>query len=194
VDERILGANIRDLRHRSGLTLTALAGKSAMTKSTLSKIETGRVSSSIATLVRVAAALNVSVAEFFAEPSENPAWVLTRKGEGRIITRDGSRFGYSYEALALGMKGKIGEPFVLTIEPGDPEGSFQHGGQEFIYVLSGRVELSIGGEPLRLAPGDSLYFDPSRVHTTRVLGKHPVKFLAVFLQETPHSSRREVQR
>ena len=61
-------------------------------------------------------------------------------------------------------------------------------------MLSGHMEFSIGGKPLRLATGDSLYFDPMHVHTTRVLGKQPVKFIAVFMQEAPHTGRREGHR
>jgi quercetin dioxygenase-like cupin family protein len=107
------------------------------------------------------------------------------------MTRDGSKFGYSYEGLALDMKGKIGEPFLLTIRPGDPGGQFQHGGQEFIYMLSGRMEFTVGGDPLMLNPGDSLYFDPTHVHKTRVLGKQPAKFLCVFMQNIFKPQRKE---
>jgi transcriptional regulator with XRE-family HTH domain len=183
MDELLIGTRIRMLRERTGLSLTAAAAKSGVTKGTLSKIETGRVSSPISTFLRIAQALDVPVAEFFAESSRAPAFVLTRKNEGRIIARDGSKFGYSYEALALEMRGKTAEPFLLTIRPEDPAGAFSHGGQEFIYMLSGSMELTIGGEPLVLRPGDSLYFDPSRVHRTRAMGKKPAKFLCVFVQK-----------
>ncbi|MFH1477348.1 MAG: XRE family transcriptional regulator [Verrucomicrobiota bacterium] len=182
MNEQIIGANIRRLRQRSGLTLTALAKKAMMTKSALSKIETGQTSSPISTLLRIAATLEATIAEFFIEETTNPPFILTRKGEGQIISRDGSQWGYAYEALALKLKQKIGEPFLLTIRPGDPKGQFQHGGQEFIYMLSGQMEFSIGGTVLKLNPGDSLYFDPALLHTTKVTGKHPAVFLCIFMQ------------
>ncbi len=193
MDESTIGNNIRMLRDRVGLTLTAAAQKSRMTKSTLSKIETGQVSPPISTLLRIAAALEVTISEFFLEPEKNPPYVLTRKGRGRIITRDGSKLGYSYEGLALEMKKKIGEPFLLTIRPGDPAGQFQHGGQEFIYMLSGQMEFTIGSEPLILEPGDSLYFDPTHVHKTRVKGKHPARFICIFMQDVPKPKQKETK-
>ena len=181
MDERTIGATIRQLRSAAGLTVTALAKKAELTKSTLSKIENGQISSPIATLVRLAHALRVPLAEFFAEPRTDPPFVLTRRGKGRIITTDGSRFGYSYEALALGMRHKTAEPFVLTIRPEDGVGEFRHEGEEFIYMLSGRLRFTVGTETLTLGPGDSLAFDPRLKHTTRALGKKPARFLCVFV-------------
>ncbi len=185
MDECVLGENIRALREKSGLTVTAAALRADLTKSTLSKIEKGQVSPPIATLVRIAKALEVGLTDFFAEPEASPAYVLTRKGEGRVITRDGSKFGYSYEALALEMPRKSAEPFVLCVRPGDPVGRFQHGGQEFIYMLAGKLAFTVGKEELVLRPGDSLYFDPTVVHTTRVMGKTAARFLCLFLSDSP---------
>jgi len=185
-----MGANIRELRQRASLTLTALARKAQMTKSTLSKIETGQVSSPISSLLRIAEALDVTISEFFVEAEKQPPFILTKKGQGQIIARDGSQWGYAYEALALKLKQKIGEPFLLTVRPGDPKGKFQHGGQEFIYMLSGRMDFTIGGAPVQLHPGDSLYFDPSLVHTTRVLGKKPARFLCIFMRNISKQDRK----
>jgi len=182
MNEQTIGRNIRQLRQRAGMTLTALAKKARMTKSSLSKIETGRTSSPISTLLRIAETLDVTISEFFAGEKTTPPFILTRKGQGQIISRDGSQWGYAYEALALKLKQKIGEPFLLTIQPGDPKGQFQHGGQEFIYMLSGRMEFSVGGAVLKLTPGDSLYFDPTCLHTTKVTGKHPATFLCMFMR------------
>jgi len=191
MDERTIGGNIRRLRQRAGVTLTALSRNAGMTKSALSKIETGRISSPVSTLLRIAAALEVTISEFFLEEKSNPPFVLTRKGHGRIIARDGSQWGYSYEALAAAMSNKIGEPFLLTIQPGDPRGQFRHGGQEFIHMLSGRMEFTVGDDHFQLHPGDSLYFDPNQVHTTRVRGKKPSRFVCMFMQDLPKQHKKE---
>ncbi|MFH1024192.1 MAG: XRE family transcriptional regulator [Planctomycetota bacterium] len=182
MDEQAVGANIRKIRVRAGRTLTGLARAAGMTKSALSKIETGRISPSIATLLRVADALGVRLTQFLAEPETVSSCAFTRKGQGRMLTRDGSRFGYSYQALALDMPDKRGEPFLLTIRPGDPVGKFHHGGQEFVYMLSGTLAFTVGRACFTLKPGDSLYFDPNQVHTTKVVGRAPARFLCVFLQ------------
>ena len=190
LDERIIGANIRAWREQMDLTATALAKQSGLTKSTISKIEMGRTSSPISTLIRIAQVLDVPVAEFFVEPKTDPPYVLTRKGEGAIITRDGSGIGYSYEALAPDMRHKLVEPFVLTMKPDDPEGVFQHDGQEFIYMLSGRIVITIAGDKVALRPGDSFYFDSSLRHTMRVDGKRPARFVDIYIQQRNMRSKK----
>jgi transcriptional regulator with XRE-family HTH domain len=190
MDERSIGQNIRVLREAAGLTLTAVAKKAALTKSALSKIETGQSSPPIATLLRIAIALNVSLVEFFTAEKAHLPYVLTRKGAGRVVSRDGSRFGYSYEALGLEKSDKIAEPFLLNIKSDDPEGVFHHEGQEFIYMLSGQMSFTINDDELILRAGDSLYFDSTNVHRTRVVGKRPARFICVFIQQNPLGQRK----
>lgn len=182
MDERSIGQTIRRLREAAGLTLTHVAEAAELAKSTLSKIENGQISSPISTLMRLADALGVRLAEFFVDPSERPPYVLTRKGAGPVIAQNGSQFGYAYQSLAMDMPNKQAEPFLLTINPGDPVGEFRHDGQEFIYMLSGRMRFMVGDEVLVLRQGDALYFDPTEVHKTEVLGGKPARFLCVFIQ------------
>lgn len=193
VNEQSIGANIRELRVQARQSLTDLARAAGMTKGSLSKIETGCISAPISTLMRLADAMGVRLAEFFAEPDGHPAYALTRRGKGRLISRDGSRFGYSYEALASGMPGKGAEPFMLTVRPGDPVGRFQHGGQEFIYMLSGTLAFTVADEELTLRAGDALYFDPAVGHATRVVGKMPARFLCVFIQNDTATRAKPIQ-
>jgi transcriptional regulator with XRE-family HTH domain len=190
MDERTIGSTIRQLRTAAGVTLTALAKKAELTKSTLSKIENGQLSSPIATLLRIADALDVPLAEFFVEAQAEPGFVLTRKGKGRVITQDGTRFGYAYEGLALDMRQKAAEPFILTIRPEDGSGEFRHDGEEFIYMLTGRMRFTVGDDEMVLGPGDSLYFHPRLKHTTKTLGKKPARFICVFVQKASAKARK----
>jgi transcriptional regulator with XRE-family HTH domain len=184
MEQQKIAGRIRKLRRKAGLTLTAAAEKVDLNKATLSKIETGHISPPIATLLRIAKVLGVSITDFFVDDDPQPAYVLTRKNQGSLISQEGSKFGYNYEALALEKLGKSAEPFLLTISPTDPPGEFHHLGQEFIYILSGQMEFTIGEERLVLKPGDSLYFDSNHVHKTKILGKRPAKFICVFIQGT----------
>ena len=181
MNEQILGANIRTLRLAAGESLAVVADRAGITKGTLSKIENGRVSSPIATLISIAKAIGVPVSELLQEKT-SPRLVLTRKGKGRTLARTGSKLGYSYEALAADFPGKVVEPFILTVSPGDKEGRFRHPGHEFLHVLSGRIAFSVAHERMELNPGDSLYFDASLPHTLKLLGKTPARFLCVFIQ------------
>lgn len=182
MEQQEIAHRIRELRRRAGLTLTGVAQRADLNKASLSKIETGQTSPPISTLLRIAKALNVSITDFFVETDPQPAYVLTRKNHGTLVNQQGSRFGYDYEALALEKSGKTAEPFLITITPTDPPGEFHHRGQEFIHMLSGRLEFWIDDERLILRPGDSLYFDSSHVHKTRILGKRPARFICVFIQ------------
>lgn len=68
-------------------TVTELGKQSGLSKSTISKIETGQISSPIATLIRIARVMGIPVAEFFVEPDRDPPYVLTRKGKGHMSIR-----------------------------------------------------------------------------------------------------------
>lgn len=178
-----MAKRIRNLRQEAGLTLSEAAEKAELNKSSLSKIETCQISPSIATLMRIAKVLGVSITDFFVDADPEPVYVLTKKDQGMVVSQDGSKFGYTYKGLALGKSGKTAEPFILTIDPSDPPGEFRHAGQEFIYMLSGRMEFTINEEKLLLTPGDSLYFDSANLHKTKILGRRPAKFLCIFIQE-----------
>jgi len=182
VDERTIGQNIRRLRGGKGLSLTEAAARAGLSKSALSKIEIAQISSPISTLLAIAGALDVHLSEFFVEPQARPAFVVTRHGQAPEISRGGSQYGYSYRALAMNMPGKIGEPFLLTVRPGDKRGIFKHKGQEFIYLLSGRMRMRLGDDEVTLEPGDALYFDPTREHSCEALDRQAAHFLCVFLQ------------
>lgn len=183
MDGKTIGNNIRSWRLKKGLTLTATATAAGLTKSTLSKIETGQISPPISTVLRIGQALAVSLAEFFAEPTQAPNYVLTRKGQGTPLVRDGTQFGYSYEALALAMPGKKAEPFMMTIKPSTKTATFEHGGDEFMFVVSGKLEFTIDDERMTLGPGDTIYFNPRHPHSARAVGRGEVRYLGVFIEE-----------
>jgi transcriptional regulator with XRE-family HTH domain len=181
MNEKTVGENIRTLRLASRASLTEVAKRAKLTKSTLSKIENGQTSSPISTLLPIAAALGVRLGDFFREKEDRPRHILTRKGKGKLIVRDGSRFGYAYEALAANFPDKPVEPFLLTISPQDKEGCFRHRGHEFIYILTGKLDLTLGEEKITLRPGDSLYFDPTLPHSLKSLNQKPARFLCLFI-------------
>lgn len=183
MDEKTIGNNIRNWRLKKGLTLTETATAAGLTKSTLSKIETGQISPPISTVMRIGQALSVSLAEFFSEPRRAPNYVLTRKGKGTPIVRDGTQFGYTYEALALEMPGKRAEPFMMRIRPSTKTATFEHGGDEFMFIVSGKLEFTIDADTVVLNPGDSIYFNPRHRHTARALGNADVNYLAIFIEE-----------
>lgn len=187
MDERQIGLNIRSLREGRGLSLTEAAKRAGLSKSTLSKIETAKVSSPISTLLTIAGMLQVHLSRFFAESDNAPDYVVTRRGKAPVISCGGTQYGYSYQALALEMPEKLAEPFLLTVRPGDKRGIFQHEGQEFIHILSGRMRMNVGTDKVVLESGDSLYFDPRQAHSCEAMDRKAVRFLCIFIQH--HATR-----
>lgn len=182
MNEQDVGQNIRAIRQAAKATLDEIAKRAGLTKSTLSKIETGQISSPISTLLAISSALGVHLSEFFREEQKPASHILTRKGKGRHIVRDGTRLGYAYEALAVDFPNKPMEPFLLTISPGDKDGVFQHKGHEFIHMLAGKILFTLGEEQFTIAAGDSLYFDSGIPHGLKLVGQTPARFLCCFIE------------
>lgn len=158
-------ALLRAVRRQRGLTLERLAGQTGLTKSYLSKIERRQATPSIAAALKVARALDVDVAQLFAEETT-----------AAQITVDRAADGDRYRALAPGMLGKAMMPFVVRPSGGtadDPHPT--HTGQEFVFVHAGTVELDYGEQTVTLGPGDSAYFDASVDHRIRAAGAGPAE-------------------
>lgn len=181
-----VGASLRRLRARMGLRVEDLARRAGFTKGFISKIETGKSSPPIATLMRLAEALGVEPAVLFHSRSmqattDPDATVHVPAGKRQRVQNAGAGLGYSYWALAAARGQKSMEPFLLTVHPRDvdPKKTFEHPGEEFIFVLKGRADYRVGDEIFHLHAGDSLYFDARRPHAPFPKGG-PVTFLAIF--------------
>lgn len=104
-------------------------------------------------------------------------YFLTRAWQGTAMERTRA---YKYQALAAGFAGRKADPFIVTVEPSGSDIHLNsHNGQEFNYVIEGRMLLSVGGHELTLNEGDSLYFDATQPHGMKALDEKPVKFLAI---------------
>lgn len=170
-------ALLRTVRRQRGLTLQRLAEQTGLTKSYLSKVEREQATPSIAASVKVARALGVDVAQLFCERRDEEKIALDRaadRGAGRR----------RYRALAAGLLGKSMSPFVVcpTTRPTDDTHPL-HGGQEFVFVHAGTVELDYGDRTHTLATGDSAYFDSSISHRLRSVGARPAEVVVLAADE-----------
>jgi transcriptional regulator with XRE-family HTH domain len=164
-------ALLRAVRRQRGLTLEALAERTGLTKSYLSKIERRQSTPSIAVALKVAKALDVDVGRLFSD--EDAAEKIT-------VDRAGKNGGRRYRVLASGLLGKSMSPFMVRPTGGpadDPRP--EHAGQEFMFVHAGTVELDYGDQTLTLGTGDSAYFDASVSHKIRALGAEPAEVVVV---------------
>jgi transcriptional regulator with XRE-family HTH domain len=175
-----IGVRLRELRKSRSLTLDDLAERTEFTKSYLSKIENSKKIPPIASLTRICRALDTSMAALFddnprpgtLDPARGGAdrdtldrYCVVRADERRTVIRGGTSFGYDFKSLAHRMPGKHMEPFLFTYpETLVKEVHFEHEGEEFVFVISGRVRFFLGTEEIILEPGDSVYFDGTLPH------------------------------
>ncbi len=178
--ENQIGSKIRLLRRRQGLTLDAVARRSGLTKGYLSKIERGLKSPPIATLSRIAQALSADMADFFERRNNGSGCTIVRRHERKPVNRDGSLFGYHYEAIAYRYHHKIMEPFFITLMPHATDKTiFSHEGEELMIVMKGRMLFYFGGEHHVCEEGDCIYFDSGVPHRGECLGDEEAKVLVV---------------
>jgi transcriptional regulator with XRE-family HTH domain len=176
-----LGEHLRALRAARGMTLERLAAATGLTKSYLSKIQNSRKLPPIATLSRIAQALGTGIGSFFGDILEaREGASIVRKDERLPVVRGGTAFGYDYVSLAHKRLSKSMEPFVLTFPSKiDRHVFFDHGGEEFVFILSGKVIFQVGDERWTLTEGDSIYFDAAIPHRGWSVGRDDARAVVV---------------
>ncbi len=156
-----VGRRVRAIREKREFSLRALAERSGLSINAVSLIERGQSSPTVATLHRLAAALDVRIVDLLAEQEE--AQVVYAPGGERRKTRTE---GAVIESLVTGLARQRIEPFLVTLEPGAGSGGepITHSGQEFVLGLSGRVDYTVNGRTYALQEGDALLFEASLPH------------------------------
>jgi transcriptional regulator with XRE-family HTH domain len=180
----IIGDRVRQTRTARGITLDQLARLTGFTTGYISKIENVRKVPPIATLARIARALGVDIAYFFEENDRNSldeSVSVVRANERQPLVRGGSSFGYDYEGLAHTKRNKHMEPFIFTFPKSIAKDVFfEHEGEEFLFVLSGRVEFEAAQQKWLLEAGDSIYIDSSVPHRGRSIGGEARALVIIF--------------
>lgn len=176
----LLGTRVRALREGMDLSLRDLAARTRVSAATLSQVERGESSPSIAVAGRIADGLELSLSQ------------LLRLDEGRhvVIVRDGTgrrteRSGHEVEELTPPLPGQRADVSLHRLEPGASTGGegdppiHEPGSRETIVVLEGAVELIVEGEPHPLGAGDSATFDADLSHHFHNPGPEPARLFAV---------------
>jgi len=165
-----LGARIRELRLQRRLTLEQLARSAQMSKSAISQIESGRIDPSLQTLRRLAACLQTPLASLF-ETRTSIDQRVVRRGQRKVFRIPRNRL--RYELLTPDLQNKRVEFLRVEFEADGPrvEEPYTHEGEEYGYVIQGRVEVHIDGSLYRLNPGDSIFFPAKLPHYVRGAGR-----------------------
>jgi len=168
-----VGALIRARRRQRQMTLQALGDASGLSVGYLSQVERDHATPSLATLVEIAAALDVTVDYFISTP--HPADALTRQSERRGFSVDGS--SVVYERLGAEFPGNILSSFIMTVPPGYQSETVSHEGEEIIYVLEGAITQRLDDEEMVIEAGDSLHFRGNRPHAWSNPGDRAARLL-----------------
>jgi len=156
--------NVRRLREARGLTLEVLAGKAHVTKGFLSQVENFRALPSLPLLYELAQALEVDAAALMEASTQDAKHAFTPAGKGEVIEREFPESGFVYRALARAKKAKAMEPFLLDIPPRATRRKVTTNGDEFVYVLKGRVDFHLDQKIIPMEQGDCLYFQGEVPH------------------------------
>lgn len=179
--EKRIGKRIRDLRKSKGLDQQTLAQRAGLARSYITLIEGGKKTAAVSTLALIADALGVVVGEFFEDTDKfrSPKISVSRGREVQPPSQEPSH-GYTFTPLSREKKRKIMDPFLVRLEPKTVQKyPFIHKGEEFDYVLQGRLRLVYEDEEVVLEAGDSVYFDAAIPHRLEVLGDETVYILSV---------------
>jgi len=177
-----LAQRIRSYRLDRRTTLEELASRAGLTRSWLSKVENFRVTPSLPALGKIAAALEVTVAQLVEGLDEQPRLIVVRKNERKVVERDRSESNLTvYESLAHKRAHRVMDPFLLTLPAKSARKvALAHEGEEFLMVQSGEVDFEYDGEVHSLRAGDCLYFDATAKHRLLNPYRRPAKVLCVF--------------
>jgi len=177
-----IAMRICDLREISGLTQAEVASASGVPLEDYIEYEKGVRDFSFSHLFNIAKALGVDISDLLTgESPKLRGYVVTRSGKGLAFDR---RKAYHYQHLAYNFRDKKAEPFIVTVEyDGQTSGktAHAHDGQEFDYLLEGRMMIELGGNKVFLEAGDSVYYDSSLPHAMYALDAD-ARFIAVVIK------------
>jgi transcriptional regulator with XRE-family HTH domain len=168
-----IGPKMRALRLRKKLGLVELGRHSGLSPAMLSKIERGVLFPTLPTLLRIALVFGVGLEHFFTEPAGRPRVAVVRKTERLLLPeRPGADPpAYFFESLDFPVTERKIDAFYAEFPRDAPSELHRHDGAELIYVVSGKLAVSVDDEETILAPGDAMYFDSSAPHTYRRHGR-----------------------
>ena len=182
-----VGDHIREFREAKGITVQQLAERTGFSAALISQIENRMVSPPLGTLVKIANAFDTSVSAFIGGKEER-AFSIVRKEDRTTVSRvgpkEGNRSSYTYEALGAGKAGRKMEPFLVRLQPLLDRNVVRnsHEGEEFLFVLSGKVEVFLDRYSDVLSEGDCIYYNSTIPHHVHSAEEKEALILAVIYQ------------
>ncbi|MCR4750769.1 MAG: cupin domain-containing protein [Eubacterium sp.] len=169
---KMIGEKIKNLRNRNGLTQQELADRTELTKGFISQLERGQVSASIVTLFDLIECLGMTPAEFFQEHEEQV--VYSEKEYFEKIDEEGNSIQW---VIPNAQKYQM-EPLLVVIQPhARLEEDKPHNGEEFGFLISGRITLHLGEKIYHVKAGESFYYPAAQMHYLENPGNRPARLI-----------------
>jgi transcriptional regulator with XRE-family HTH domain len=171
-----VGGHLKAVRIMYGLSQRELAKRAGVTNGTISLIEQNRVSPSVSSLKKVLDGIPMSLAEFFTlDLQVNPQVFYARDELTDIGDRD-----VSLRLIAAKRPNRAMAIMQERYRPKADTGAdmLSHKGEEGGVIVSGRIELTVGGQSRVLGPGDAYYFASAVPHRFRNVGEQPCELIS----------------
>jgi len=180
-----LGSKIKNYREFRQISRSELALKANLDENQLESIEEKGFVPSLGHLIKITRALGVRIGTFLDDQDQIGPVVVragTEKSSMSFSTKsESTREHLSFYSLAQDKSGRHMEPFMIDIEP-SAHSDYKlssHEGEEFIYVLQGKIEINYGKELYLLNEGDSIYLDSIVAHNVHAAANQKAKILGV---------------
>jgi transcriptional regulator with XRE-family HTH domain len=180
----VAGTKTQALRHTHGMSVEQLAERSGCPIELIEQLERGDLAPPLAPLNKIARALGVRLGTLLDEEDAGSGPIVVRNGNCRSVSRfpggnvQTETTSVEFFSLAAGKSGRHIDPFIVVIPPNQKNQFSSHEGEEFLYVLTGELELEYGKEQYVLGEGDSIYFDSIVSHRVSSRGAGPARLLS----------------
>ncbi len=167
-----LGEKIKRMRNQKGLTQKELADRCELTKGYISQLENDLNSPSIATLTDILSALGSNLAEFFQEEKEEK--IVYSKNEFIEKNEEGVLWNW----LIPNAQKNMLEPVLVELAEGvSTAGDIPHEGEEFGYVLEGKIAVVLGNKQYLCKKGEAFYYPAAKPHSVINKGTGKARFI-----------------
>lgn len=185
IAEKRIGERIKYLRLKKSMGLVELGRHTGLSASFLSQLETGRVVPTLRNLARIAMVFSKDLSYFF-EPEPQTLFRVHRRRERVRLPQTGvDDPSYFFESLGYLVPDRQLDPYFaefLPVKEGRSPKAHQHVGCEFLYLLSGSLDVRHGETTHRVEAGDAIYFDADTIHSYVCSSKLSATAVIVTLQ------------
>lgn len=177
---KIIGKKIREYRLRKDWTLADLSKRSGVALSTLSRIESGRMTGTLESHVQIAHSLGIRLLELYAD-LDSPGPMVEHRAGGQQSDQYKQGKGASFTILTSNALHKKMLPTLVTLQTGKSTSQEQApvGTERFLYLLKGKISVTAGEDRVAMKVGDNLYLQASLPHQLKNTGSGPAAALSI---------------